>query len=198
MARKTSIILLLVFLISSIVCNSIDPDLENKNVDRTIDITSQLVKITYKISLEHKAKKAISNYVFALPINECKTLSFISVRDSAKKELKLTTSRNANECSYSMTWSGSNPVIYVETVHAKALEPYPVEITQAERQLVRYFGNAYFYSPYKTLSQKTTIHIATRSVESFTQLKPSSQADTQIIYGTYENIARMYIFISYI
>lgn len=193
MIFKSSIILTLVFLISLIYCASIDQEVENKNVDRTIDLTSQLVKISYKITLEHKSKKAINNYVFMLPISECNKLSFVTARDSAKKELKLTLTKSLAECSYSMTLptgSSNNPVIYVEGVFSKALQPYPVEIPQSERQLVRYFGTAYFYSPYKTISQKTTIHLATRSVESFTQLKPSSQAETQIVYGPYENIAR--------
>lgn len=192
MSGKLSILVLLVALLSFIRANAIDQEVENKNVERVIDLTSQLVKIVYKITLDHKSKKPISNYVFSLAIAECDKLSFISARDSAKKDLKLTTSKSATECSYSMTLpAGSpNPVINVEAVFAKALLPYPTTITQAERQLVRYFGSAYFYSPYKTITQKTTIHLASRSVESFTQLKPSVQSDTQIVYGPYENVAR--------
>jgi len=124
------------------------------------------------------------------PIDDCNNLSFISARDANKKEIKLTQSKTLTECSYSMTLSaGSLPTIYIETVYAKVLQPYPTEIVQGDRQLIRYFGNAYFYSPYKTLAQKTIVHLASKSVESFTQLKPSSQSDTQISYGPYENIA---------
>jgi oligosaccharyltransferase complex subunit alpha (ribophorin I) len=196
MSGKLSILVLLIALLSFIRANAIDQEVENKNVERAIDLTSQLVKIVYKITLDHKSKKPISNYVFSLPISECDNLSFISARDSAKKDLKFTTSKSATECSWTMTLpagSAANPVINIEAVFAKALLPYPTAITQAERQLVRYFGSAYFYSPYKTLSQKTTIHLASRSVESFTQLKPSVQSDTQIVYGPYENIARKLI-----
>lgn len=188
--RKLSIILLVVYLINSIYGNNIDLEIENKNVDRTIDITSQLVKISYKITLDHKSKKPISNYAFVAPIDECNKLSFISARDSNKKELKLTLAKTATECTYSMTLSaGSTPTLFIETVYAKSLTPYPTEIPQSERQLVRYFGNAYFYSPYKTLTQKTIVHLASKNVESFTPLKPSSHSDTQITYGPYENVA---------
>lgn len=188
--RKLSIILFLAFFISSSLCNSIDNEVENKNVDRTIDITSQLVKISYKITLDHKSKKPINNYVFVATAEECNKLSFISARDANKKELKLTTTKNSEECIFTMTLSaGSIPTVFIEAVYAKALDPYPTEIPQSERQLVRYFGNAYFYSPYKTLSQKTVVHLGTKSFESFTQHKPSSQADTQITYGPYENVA---------
>lgn len=175
--------------IASVFC-AVDVEIENKNVDRTIDVASQLVKVSYKITLDHKSKKTISNYVFLLPATECEQLSFISARDSAKKELKLSLSKGKDACTYSMTLpsSSGSPVVYIETVFAKALLPFPVEITQAERQLVRYFGNAYFYSPFKTVAQKTTIHLPSRNVESFTQVKPSAQADTQIVYGPYDNI----------
>lgn len=189
--NKSSILAFLVLCASSAVFSAVDVEIENKNVDRTIDLTSQLVKISYKITLEHKSKKAITNYVFLMPLDDCEDLSYISARDSAKKDMKLTLSKSSTDCSYSMTLPGgqSSPVVYIETILTKVLQPYPVEITQAERQLVRYFGSAVFYSPFKTLSQKTTIHLASRSIESFTQVKPAVHSDTQIVYGPYENIA---------
>lgn len=190
--NKSGLLALLVLCISSAVLSAVDVEIENKNVDRTIDLTSQLVKVSYKITLEHKSKKAISSYAFLLPTADCDKLSFISARDSSKKELKLSLTKGAGDCSYSMTLPGgqnSNPVVYIETIFSKALEPYPTEIAQAERQLVRYFGSAVFYSPFKTISQKTTIHLASRNVESFTPVKPSVHSDTQIVYGPYENIA---------
>jgi oligosaccharyltransferase complex subunit alpha (ribophorin I) len=186
MWKKLSNLVLLGFVISLINVNAIDTDVENKNVERVIDLTTQLVKITYKITLS----KATSNYVFSLPIEECENLSYVSARDAAKKDIKLTTSKNAKECSHSMTLSAAANQLTIEAVFSKALVPYPVSITQAERQLVRYFGSAYFYSPYKTLSQKTIVHLASGGVESFTQLKPSINSDKQIVYGPYENIAR--------
>lgn len=191
MSRKLSFVVLIALTISLINANTIDQEIENKNVERAIDLTTQLVKITYKITLDHKSKKPISNYVFLLPTAECDKLSYLAARDTNKKELKVTNSKNANECSFTMTLPAASvsPVIQVEAVFVRALIPYPVEITQAERQLVRYFGSAYFYSPYKTLSQKTIIHLASRSIESFTPLKPSVNSDTQIIYGPYENVA---------
>lgn len=191
---KLHIFAFFVLLGSSSVLSAVDVEIENKNVDRTIDLVSQLVKVSLKITLEHKSKKPITNYVFLVPLSECDKLSFISARDSSKKELKTTLTRGANDCSFSMTLAGQsgNPVVYIETIFSKHLEAFPTEITQAERQLVRYFGNAVFYSPFKTLSQKTTVHLASRNVESFTQVKPSAHSDTQIVYGPYENVAGSY------
>lgn len=191
MTRSRFVGLLVTLLISAVI-GAVDVDLENKNVDRTIDLTSQLVKINYKITLEQKSKKAINNYVFVLPSSDCDKLAFISTRDATKKELKHTVAKSKTDCTYTLTLpagQGPNPSILIETVFTKSLQPFPKEITQAERQLVRYFGNAVFYSPYKTQTQKTTVHLATRNVESFTQVKPSAHSETQIVYGPYENTA---------
>ncbi|GAB0091847.1 Dolichyl-diphosphooligosaccharide--protein glycosyltransferase subunit 1 [Sergentomyia squamirostris] len=167
-----------------------DVEIENKNVDRTVDIISQLVKISYKITLEHKSKKNINTYDFVVPEKDAEHLSYFSARDAAKKELKASESKVKNGVLYRLTFANpsASPVIYIETVFTKALQPYPTEIAQQDKQLVRYFGHLYFYSPYKTLTQKTTVHLASRNVESYTQVKPVSQAETVLNYGPYENI----------
>lgn len=183
-------LLIIVAVLGSVAC-VVDPDIVNKNVDRTIDIASQLVKISYKISLEHKQGKAVSSYVFVIPPQEHSHLSFISIKDSAKKELKTTEAKTDNGVTYTVALGSSpQPVVYIETVFTNFLKPLPEQITQQERQLVQYFGNAYFYSPYKTTTQKTSIHLASKNVESFTQVKPSSHSDTTITYGAYDNIER--------
>lgn len=192
MLFKCSILLVLISLSFIKVESAIDTEIENKNVDRTIDLASQLVKISYKITLDHKSKKPINSYTFVVPESDRKHLAYISAKDSAKKELKLTEGTSTKEgVSFSMTLTGStpNPVVYIETVYSKFLQPFPTQIIQSERQLVRFFGNAYFYSPYKTVAQKSTLHLSSRNVESFTQVKPSAQSDTVITYGPYENVA---------
>lgn len=184
-----SIFLCLIFNVQSAI---IDVEIQNKNVDRTIDLASQLVKISYKITLEHRSKKNIQHYTFMLPAAERKALAYLSVKDSAKKELKYTEETNAEGVTQFTVnvpaGASPNPVVYIETVSSKSLQPHPVEILQSDRQLVQYFGNAYFYSPYKTLTQKTAVHLSSKNVESFTNVKPSSQSDTTITYGSYDNI----------
>lgn len=170
---------------------AIDMEIENRAVDRTIDLTSQLVKISYKITLEHKSKKPIGTYLFLVPEADRERLSFISAKDSSKKELKLTETTTPKGVTFSMTLpaGASNPVVYIETVFTKSLKPFPSSIGQSERQLVQYFGNVYVYSPYPTVTQKTTVHLSSRNVESYTQFKPSTQADSTITYGPYDNVA---------
>lgn len=83
--------------------------------------------------------------------------------------------------------------IDIEVALTGILSPYPEQITQKEKQLVRYFGNTYVYSVYKVTSQKTTVQLGTKKVESFSKLNPTSQIDTTIVYGPYKNIAPLTI-----
>lgn len=183
-------IVLLIF--SAIVSSNaaIDAEVVNKNVERTIDLTSQLVKTSYKIIAEHSAKKGITSYSLVIPRNERQHLAFISAKDSSKKELKYTEKEISNGVEFLLSFPSAAPtqVIYVETVATKSLVPHPAKISQAEKQLVRYFGGIYFYSPYKTLTQKTTVHLSSSSIESYTQTKPVGVSGSTISYGPYENV----------
>lgn len=164
--------------------------IENKNVERTIDLTSQLVKINYKITLD--AKDA-TGYEFLVPSCVASKLAYISAKDGLKKKIKVSDEPKKLDngaSSYTLQFAGGSPnIIYIETVFSKALTPHPTHIAQSEKQLVRFFGQLYFYSPYKTASQKTTILLSSRNVESYTQVKPVSHSDTTINYGPFENVA---------
>lgn len=181
--------------------STIDAEIENKSVERNIDLSSQLVKISYKITLGHKSNKNIASYTFTVPETERKYLSFISGRDANKKEIKYAESKIDSGAAFVFTLAGNspNPLIYIETVFSKALHPYPTHILQSDKQLVRYFGTLYTYSPYKTLTQITQVLLASRSVESYTQVKPVSQSDSYLNYGPYTDIARkLSLYILYI
>lgn len=171
---------------------TIDSAIQNKHVEQTIDLTTQLVRIQLKITVENTDKKDVSSYVFVVPAEKSEQLSYISFKDSAKKELKTVEEKSTEGTRYTVTLlsPSANPVLYVETVYTKSLIPHPTHIAQTDRQLVRYFGSAHFYSPYKTVSQKTTVQLASKNVESFTTVKPSSQSESTIIYGPYDNVAR--------
>lgn len=173
----------------------IDAAVQNRNVDRTVDLTAQNVKIAHKITLAHKTKQPITAYTFVLPLAQRKALAYISIRDAAKKELKYTeTEIDGERVAYSIalpapsTASGSTQVLYVETVFTQSVAAFPTEIAQNERQLVRYYGSAHFYSPYTTVAQKTTLLLSSKNVESYTPVKPSSLTEATLTYGPYENV----------
>ncbi|XP_026471303.1 dolichyl-diphosphooligosaccharide--protein glycosyltransferase subunit 1 [Ctenocephalides felis] len=173
----------------------INSDIVNKNVERFIDLASQLAKISTKITVENNGKNPISSYL--IPIhNEENRYAHIAARDSSKKELKITdTVVSSHEGVSFLRIDFKEPLqpaktvnIQIDAVFSKVLVPYPSSIIQLERQLVLYHGNHYFYSAYRTIKQQTTVQLASKNIESFSKLKPFSQSDTTITYGSYENI----------
>ena len=77
----------------------------------------------------------------------------------------------------------------VEKVYSHGLEPFPAEISQSDKQLVRFVGNHYLFTPYAAQQQTTKVLLASSNVESYTKLKPSQLTDTTITLGPYENVA---------
>ena len=76
----------------------------------------------------------------------------------------------------------------VEKVYTHGLEPFPAEISQSEKQLVRFIGNHYLFTPYAVQQQTTKVVLASANVESYTKLKPSQLTDTTITLGPYDNV----------
>lgn len=83
----------------------------------------------------------------------------------------------------------SSPSIKVSSVFTSVLEPYPAEITQREPQFIRLKDSHYFLSPYTTETQKTTVKLASPTVESFTKLAPFTNRGNSLQFGPYDNIA---------
>ncbi|XP_013175793.1 PREDICTED: dolichyl-diphosphooligosaccharide--protein glycosyltransferase subunit 1 [Papilio xuthus] len=191
----------LAFLLCVIIkCNgvnvdTISNDIRIKNVERHIDISSQLVKITSKITLENAGQKPVKNFLYAAESTTKNNLAFVGVKDNNNRDLRLveTTVKGYDDVKF---WrvelkepinAASTIVLTAEAVYTKSLLPYPTAITQQEDQLVKYNGNLYFFTPYPVTSQKTSVAMITKTVESFTKVKPFSQQDGTILYGPYSN-----------
>lgn len=191
MLRLLSILAVIGYVVCAIPINS---NLVNKNVDRIIDLNSQLVKVTASITLENTGKDPVSNVLIFMEPDAQGALAFISAQDALKEDLKLEPIKvDGINDAYDVKLrqplnQGRTAGITVEYVYTDALQPYPNSISQKDRQLVRYFGNHYFYSPYKTVKQTTTVMLNSRDIENYTKLKPVSQQDTTITYGPYNNI----------
>ncbi|XP_053958963.1 dolichyl-diphosphooligosaccharide--protein glycosyltransferase subunit 1 [Anastrepha ludens] len=163
----------------------------NKNVERSLDISSQLVKENIKITATNSDGKPISVYNFVVPAADHKNLAFISAKDENKKDLKFTKKFVDGDFLFTIAFPTSlaTEVFTVETVYTKKLIPHPSQIPQSGKQLVRYEGNLYFYSPYETNSQKINVLLSSANILSYTQIKPFNVASNKIKYGPYENIA---------
>ncbi|XP_076656577.1 dolichyl-diphosphooligosaccharide--protein glycosyltransferase subunit 1 [Halictus rubicundus] len=176
----------------------IDSDLVLKNVEKHIDLQSQLTKITTRLVLENGSKdRHIRNFLFSLEPKQKNSLSYIAAyREPVRVELKLAevkVNTYPDKTFYKIELKdplspGRTMSVEVVMVLSHELIPHPKEITQKEKQLVKYMGNIYLYSPYTVVKQTTTVSLPSRNVESYTKFKPVSQSDSMITYGPYEKL----------
>eukprot|EP00088_Acartia_fossae_P017193 TRINITY_DN1973_c0_g1_i10.p1 TRINITY_DN1973_c0_g1~~TRINITY_DN1973_c0_g1_i10.p1 ORF type:complete len:605 (-),score=156.57 TRINITY_DN1973_c0_g1_i10:614-2428(-) len=179
---------------------SINKDLVIKSCDRTIDLTSQLVKINHKISITNNGGSgAPRTFLFSLEGGAQDKLSYIGATQgtSEKTYLKVSEAKVQGhpgvgfwkvELRDALT-KGITAVVNVEVVLGGAQEMFPAAITQKEKQLARYTGNVYVHSPYPINSQTTTITLASANIESYTKHEPVSKQDSTVKYGPYNNVA---------
>ena len=196
MALRSSLVLLGLCVAAQAAYDSINKDLVISSCDRTIDMSSQLVKVTQKIVLDNKGQGAVKSFLFSIDPTLKDKVSFIEAKvgdsyprisetkvqsdmDKAFWKIELKNSVNA----------GSSVTVNIEVVLGGALEMFPAAINQKEKQLVRLIGNLYTFQPYPVTTQSTTVHLASSNVESYTKsVKPASLSDTTISYGPYTNI----------
>jgi oligosaccharyltransferase complex subunit alpha (ribophorin I) len=83
---------------------------------------------------------------------------------------------------------GQEKKLVLYFVFAHVMNVYPEEITQNERQLVKYSDNHFFFSPYLTDEIITTVKLASSSVQSHTDHAPSALKGDTIQYGIYKSL----------
>jgi len=197
MTRSTTLVGIL-GLMTTALGATINPDLVVKSCDRTVDLSSQLVKSTFKLSLENKGQTPVKSFLFSLfPGSESKVAFFgATVGTSEKTYLRVSPAKVENsdavfkeiELKSPLTAGGSTS-LSVEIVLGGALEMYPAAITQKEKQLVRFKGTPYVYLPYLVTTQTTTVNLASSNLESYSKTKPVSLSDSTLTYGPYRDRA---------
>ncbi|KAL8559205.1 hypothetical protein ACOMHN_048452 [Nucella lapillus] len=202
MKGKAFYLLLLPYFVS-VLCkvnqDSIDQNLVLKQVERKVDIASHLVKVYTTITVENKGSSAVRSFLYVVDPSLKTKLSFIGAVTKENKDDKLevvptTVSGQSGKEFYRVTLpsslgAGKSVTVDVEAVFTQSLTPYPSQITQAEKQFVVFEGNLYFYSPYKTVSQKTSVATSSASLESYTKTKPVSVSENVVSYGPFEDKA---------
>lgn len=181
---------LFVFLILVKCC--VDADIIVSKAERSIDLASQLVKVSTQLTLKNEGN-AVSKIDVAIEEDQYKHLSFIEVTDKKNDESKLKLSSSSSSKGQTIQVSLSSSLgkdasitLVIEAVFTHKLEPFPTQITQSEKQQVVYKGNTYIFSPYVVKEQKTTVKLASSTIESYSKLKPSSSSDNVITYGPYK------------
>lgn len=195
--------MLLVILLGFASCDLIESNLIIKSADRTINLHSQITKITIKMVIENNGKTPIHGFLFAFDFEQKDNLSYLAsvLREHGRPELKVKEiksqelSRNhPDKLFYSIEFKGPlesqrSTTVEVEIVLTHELTPYPKEISQKEKQLVKYKENLYLFTPYHVSKQTTTVILPSRNIETYTRLKPVTLSDTTITYGPFEKKA---------
>jgi oligosaccharyltransferase complex subunit alpha (ribophorin I) len=191
-----------IFLAIVFVTGQEQDNLVNTNVERTLDLVSHIPKETITVTIENRGSKGIRSYDYYVESQHINDVAFVGAvvkgkgnDDQASLSIKQETTDKTKGAIYRIELpndlrAGQTIILEIEVAHAHALRMYPTEITQAERQLVLYKTNAYYYSRYPTQTQKTIVTLPTDRAESYTQTpKPVAKSDQTITYGPYENIA---------
>ncbi|KAH9703798.1 Dolichyl-diphosphooligosaccharide--protein glycosyltransferase subunit 1B [Citrus sinensis] len=173
------------------------------NAERRIDLSTHIVKVFLTLKVENTGKTSASEILLAFPPTQVDHLAFLEALAATGKKKKKTYVSLAvkptqlpdapNETNY-YTIVLANPLNTGETatleilyILTHSLEPFPVEISQSESQLVYYRDSALILSPYHIKQQTTFIKIPSNKVESFTRVEPTDRAGNELKYGPYED-----------
>ena len=138
--------------------DSINKDLVVTSCDRTIDMSTQLVKMSHKIVIQNNGQGAVKSFLFSIDPTLQKSVSFIEATfgNNDKTYLRVTETKVQSDMDKAF-WkielksslaSGASTTVTVDVVLGGALEMFPAAITQKEKQLVRLTGNLYAFLPY--------------------------------------------------
>lgn len=161
------------------------------------------IRFMVLVQVENTGKTGASEILLAFPPTQVNHLAFLEALAATGKKKKKTYVSLAvkptelpdapNETKYYTIMLG-NPLNSGETatleilyLFTHSLEPFPVEISQSESQLVYYRDSALILSPYHIKQQTTFIKTPSNKVESFTRVEPTNRAGNELKYGPYED-----------
>ncbi|XP_057979623.1 dolichyl-diphosphooligosaccharide--protein glycosyltransferase subunit 1B [Malania oleifera] len=178
-------------------------DLRIVDAERRIDLTSHIVNVFLTLKVENTGTSPASEILLAFPPTQADNLALLKAATSVgKRKKKSYESLSVNPTEQPEAPNGTKyfsisllkPLSTGETVTLEvfyilthSLEPFPVEISQSEAQLVYYRDSAIILSPYHIKQQKTYIKLPSSRVESFTRVEPTSHANAELKYGPYED-----------
>ncbi|RVX15786.1 Dolichyl-diphosphooligosaccharide--protein glycosyltransferase subunit 1A [Vitis vinifera] len=179
-------------------------DLILSKVDRRIDLTSQVVRITSTLKVENSGNDPVSEVLLAFPEHQEKNLAYLtaSFREGKGKGKGSTSSLPVEVVHpqgmppalvfYSVSLpkglgKGESLTLDVLVVFTHSLKPFPKEITQADFQLVVFQDSGHYLSPYEVKFQSLSVKLPDARIESYTRLENTKTVGSEIKYGPYEN-----------
>ncbi|XP_019223466.1 PREDICTED: dolichyl-diphosphooligosaccharide--protein glycosyltransferase subunit 1B isoform X2 [Nicotiana attenuata] len=178
------------------------PQLQIVNAERRIDLNSHIVKVFLTLKVENIGESPASEVLLAFSPTEADHLALVKAAAVASKKKKksylpldvkpINLVDGPNGTKYYLVYL-LKPLVKGEAISLEvlyllthSLEPFPVEISQSESQLVYYRDSAKILSPYPIKQQATFLKAPTSRVESFTRVEPTDRANTELRYGPYE------------
>ncbi|KAH1036713.1 hypothetical protein GLYMA_20G180300v4 [Glycine max] len=187
----------------SIVNSSPSQHLQIANAERRIDLTSHIIKVYLTLKVENLGTSPTSEVHIAFSPTEVEHLAIVrAAATSGKRKKKTYVPLDVKSAElpdgpngtkfFSITLltplsKGETTTLEVLYILTHSLEPFPVEISQSESQLVYFRDSAILLSPYHVKQQTTFIKTPSTRVESFTVMDPTKRAGTELKYGPYEN-----------
>jgi len=166
-----------------------------ENIDRNIDISSQLARHT----LKYKVSATQTSSVFQLAVESSwvEKIAVFEVTDEKGNNLEVKKGdTKEGKPSYTLygvklakpAEKGSTFDLTVKLVFVHSMKPFPALIAVNEKQKVKYEDNVYVFTPYPSAQQKTVIKLASSSVESKTEKAPTNLQGDTLTYGPYNNV----------
>lgn len=186
--------------------SSSSSDLVLSKVDRRIDLTSQIVRITSTLKVENVGNDPVSEILIPFPENQAKNLAHLAASASERKGKTKTSTANLpiqvvhpQGFPEALTWhsislpkklgKGETSTLDILAVFTHALKPFPEKISQDQLQFVILQDSAYYLSPYAVKVQSLSVKLPQDpKVESYTKLDNTKLVGSEIKYGPYENL----------
>ncbi|KAK9271402.1 hypothetical protein L1049_026992 [Liquidambar formosana] len=180
-------------------------DLILSKVDRRIDLTSQVVRITSTMKVENAGTNLVSEFLLAFPDHQSENLAYLmAIPSEGKGKAKASSVPLPIEVVhpegmppaltlYSVSLpkglgKGESLTLDVLAVYTHSLKPFPEKITQADIQLVVFQDSAHYLSPYPVKVQSLSVKLPDARIESYTRLANTKTHGSEIKYGPYENL----------
>ncbi|KAK6028631.1 ribophorin I [Ostertagia ostertagi] len=122
------------------------------NVERNIDISSQIVKVSSQLTLSNTGSTEANAVEVLIPTEESDHLAYMALKKAVIRVYKVELLNRVAK--------GGEVKLKVEQRFTEMLSPLPEKITQKENQFVVYNGNAHYAAAYPVAQEKTTVKIA--------------------------------------
>ncbi|KAL0665237.1 hypothetical protein Bca4012_102075 [Brassica carinata] len=209
MKKNSSVVvdLLLLLLAITVLTTPAFSDLVLSKVERRIDVTSQIARVTKTLKVVNSGSESVSEFTLTFPKFLGNNLAYLTVSHSegkgkAKRFLANLSVKEAHPKGtpdsisfYSVSLpkplsKGDTLTLEVVAAFTNVLQPFPEKITQRDIHLVMLQESAQYLSPYVVESQSLSIKLPNARIESYTKLENSKVQGSEIKYGPYKNLAQ--------